>query len=44
MILPAYLRDTVNARELGPDGEWRKVEPAKGEAPFDVQAWLLTRY
>ena len=44
VILPAYLRDTVNARQLGPDGEWRKVEPAPGTAPFDVQAWLLTQY
>ena len=44
VVLPAYLRDTVNARELGPDGEWRKVKPAPGEEPFDVQAWLMTRY
>jgi polyphosphate kinase len=43
-VLPAYLRDTANARELGSDGEWRKIEPARGEAPFDVQAWLPTLY
>jgi polyphosphate kinase len=44
VILPAYLRDTANARELGPDGEWRKREPAPSEAPFDVQSWLMTQY
>jgi polyphosphate kinase len=43
-VLPAYLRDTVNARELQPDGTWPRVRPAEGEAPFDVQAWLMNRY
>jgi polyphosphate kinase len=39
-ILPAYLRDTANARLLLPDGTYQRKRPAKGEAPFDVQAWL----
>jgi polyphosphate kinase len=43
-ILPAYFRDTINAWELGPDGVYTRVEPAPGEAPFDVQAWLMNRY
>jgi polyphosphate kinase len=43
-ILPAYFRDTVNAWELGPDGSYGRVEPAPGEEPFDVQAWLMHRY
>jgi polyphosphate kinase len=44
VILPAYLRDNVNARELGPDGEWHRVVPKRGKKPFDVQSWLLTQY
>jgi polyphosphate kinase len=44
VILPAYLRDTVNARRLHPDGEWRKITPKRGDEPFDVQSWLLSRY
>ena len=44
VVLPAYLRDTVNARELLPDGTYRRVEPAPGQPPFDVQTWLLGLY
>jgi len=44
VILPAYLRDTVNARRLLPDGSYEPVRPAAGEAPFDVQTWLLEYY
>lgn len=40
VALPAYLRDTVNARRLLPDGVYKRVKPAKGEAPFDVQQWF----
>ena len=43
-ILPAYLRDTVNARQLMPDGTYARIEPAPGEEPFDVQAWLQREY
>ncbi|MEJ7763139.1 MAG: polyphosphate kinase 1 [Thermomicrobiales bacterium] len=39
-VLPAYLRDTFNARSLRPDGVWERVLPVQGEEPFDVQAWL----
>ncbi len=41
-VLPAYLRDTVNARTLKPNGHWERVVPAEGEEPFDVQAWLAS--
>ncbi len=44
VILPAYLRDTVNARELRSDGTYAAVRPKDGREPFDVQAWLLRRY
>ncbi len=38
--LPAYLRDTANTWELLPDGRYERVQPAPGEAPFDVQRWF----
>lgn len=38
--LPAYLRDTANARRLLPDGSYKRIKPAKGEQPFDVQQWF----
>jgi polyphosphate kinase len=43
-IASRYLADTVNARELQPDGSYRPVAPPEGLPPFDVQAWLLDRY
>lgn len=43
-IIPAYLRDTVNAWELSADGRYTRIEPAAGELPFDVHAWLMNRY
>ena len=42
-ILPAYFRDTVNARELDADGHYKVVESAPGQRPFDVQLWLIER-
>lgn len=38
--LPAYLRDTANARRLLPDGTYKHLKPAKGDQPFDVQQWF----
>ena len=43
-ILDAYLRDTVNARQLHADGTWRPVPTAEGAEPFDVQGWLMNKY
>jgi polyphosphate kinase len=40
--LMAMFRDNVKARRLGPDGVYRRVTPAKGEAPFRVQEYLQT--
>lgn len=40
-ILHAFLRDTTKARELMPDGTYRRVQPAEGEAPFNAQEYLL---
>ena len=41
-VLPAYLRDTANARILLPDGSYQRIQPARGERPFDVQAWFAS--
>ncbi len=38
--LPAYLRDTANARRLLPDGGYKRIKPAKGVPAFDVQQWF----
>lgn len=36
-ILDLQLRDTVNAREMQPDGTYTKVKPAEGQPPVDSQ-------
>ena len=36
-ILVLQLRDTVNAREMQPDGTYTKVKPAEGQPPVDSQ-------
>lgn len=43
-LLSGYFRDTVNARELQPDGEWIARRPIEGEEPFDVQRWGMEFY
>ena len=43
-VLDAYLRDTVNARELREDGSYHAVPPAKNEQPFDAQRWFIDLY
>jgi polyphosphate kinase len=43
-LLPAYLRDTLNARRLNEDGSWTAKAPAPGEEPFDAQMWMTTIY
>ena len=43
-VLDAYLRDTVNARELREDGSYHAVTPAKGARPFDAQRWFIDLY
>ncbi|MFM9108252.1 MAG: polyphosphate kinase 1 [Chloroflexota bacterium] len=39
-VMPLYLADTVNSRELQPDGTWRRREPLPGEDAVDVQERL----
>jgi polyphosphate kinase len=40
-ILPAYLADNQKARELGADGQYTYVHPAKGAKRFSVQEHLM---
>ena len=41
-VLSVCLKDTVNRRQLQPDGTYSRLVPAKGEAPCDSQSWLLS--
>ena len=40
-ILAAYLKDTVNARMLMPDGKYKRVTKAAAEEPFDSQLYFV---
>jgi polyphosphate kinase len=42
-VLDAYMRDTVNASELHPDGSYTRVRPGPDEPPFDAQAYFLAQ-
>jgi polyphosphate kinase len=37
VILETYLKDNQKARQLMPDGNWVRLRPAEGEAPFRAQ-------
>src|SRR6267378_2816216 len=41
VLLAAYLRDNVKARELQPDGTYRRVPLAPGEKRFDSQTFFV---
>ncbi|MDR3334102.1 MAG: polyphosphate kinase 1 [Treponema sp.] len=40
-ILEAYFQDNCQARVLGQDGSWTRVQPASDEPPFRAQTVLL---
>jgi polyphosphate kinase len=44
IVLPAYLRDTANARVLQSDGSYVPAQPEPGREPFDVQRWFIDFY
>jgi polyphosphate kinase len=44
VVLPAYLRDTVNARELLPSGKYAPILPEPDGEPFDVQRRFIELY
>ena len=41
VLLAAYLRDNVKARQLQPDGSYAPVERQAGEKPFDSQQFFI---
>src|SRR5258708_6143910 len=41
-LLTPALADTVNARELLPDGSYKRIRPKPGEAPFDSQNCFIS--
>jgi polyphosphate kinase len=43
VVLAAYLRDNVRARELRIDGSYAKIQRAAGEEPFDCQEFFINR-
>jgi polyphosphate kinase len=43
VLLAAYLRDNVRARELQTDGSYAKVQLAADEEPFDSQEFFIER-
>jgi polyphosphate kinase len=40
-MLKIHLKDNVKARELLPDGSYRKVKPKEGEKIINSQLWLI---
>lgn len=42
-ILRISMMDNVKARELQPDGTYKRLRPAKGEPAIDSQTWFLER-
>lgn len=40
-ILDIYLKDTVNASLLRPDGTYEKLQPKEGEPPFSAQVQFI---
>jgi polyphosphate kinase len=42
-VLDIYLKDTKDATMLLPDGNYVRVQPVEGEAPFSAQEWFLSQ-
>jgi polyphosphate kinase len=42
-MLGAYFNDNCQARELRPDGSWKRAKAPSGEKPFRVQRDMLAR-
>lgn len=40
-ILAISMMDNVKARELQPDGSYKRLQPGKGETSIDSQMWLM---
>ena len=44
VVLDTYLHDNMRARVLLPDGTYRRVQPAPGEAQLDSQQYFTTHH
>jgi len=42
-VLRISMMDNVKARELQPDGTYKRLAPRDGEAPLDSQTWFMER-
>ena len=42
-VLRISMMDNVKARELQPDGTYKRLAPGDGEAPLDSQTWFMER-
>jgi polyphosphate kinase len=40
-LLSVYLKDNLRAREMQPDGDYKRLAPKKGEEEVDIQSWLM---
>src|SRR6185436_1207324 len=40
-VLAVYLGDNVKARQMNPDGNYTRVQPAQGARVMNSQEWLL---
>jgi polyphosphate kinase len=40
-VLAAYMRDTMRARIMNPDGTYTRSKPKEKEEKFDIQEWLM---
>jgi len=40
-LLSVYLKDNLRAREMLPDGNYRRLAPRKGDEEVDIQSWLM---
>ena len=40
-VLATYLRDTVKARRMLPDGTYERITPAAGDEPLDAMEWFI---
>jgi polyphosphate kinase len=42
-VLAISMMDNVRTRELQPDGSYKRIQPAEGEASIDSQIWFMER-
>jgi polyphosphate kinase len=40
-VLPVYMRDTVKARRMLPDGSYESITPTAGDEPLNAMEWFI---